>query len=89
MKFSKKLKTNKTKVNVETIECFLNQNKKEIYFSNLILIYKGNTTVTWQVMKEIVSKRKHNIQKFPITPIMNKNSVFDEKLIAYSRNTYN
>ena len=40
-------------------------------------------------MKEIVSKRKHNIQKFPITPIMNKNSVFDEKLIAYYRNTYN
>ena len=46
MKFSKKLKTNKTKVNVETIECYLNQNKKEIYFSNLILIYKGNATVT-------------------------------------------
>ena len=40
-------------------------------------------------MKEIVSKRKHNIQKFPITAIMNKNSVFDEKLIAYYRNTYN
>ena len=46
MKFSKKLKTNKTKLNVETIESYLNQNKKEIYFSNLILMYKGNTTVT-------------------------------------------
>ena len=82
MKFSKKLKTNKTKLNVETIESYLNQNKKEIYFSNLILMYKGNTTVTSQVMREIVSKRKRNIQKFPITLIMNKNSVFDEKLIA-------
>ena len=75
-------------MNVDTIESYLNHNKQEIYFSNLILIHKDNTTQTWQVMKEIISKAKHNIRKF-IKLIMNKNSVADKKLIAHSCDTYN
>ena len=66
----------------------IKQTTKSQYYSKIILHYKDNVKITWQIIKEVIRKGKLVNNLLPKHLIFNNRNIFDQKIIANSFNEY-
>ena len=66
----------------------IKQTTKSQYYSKIILHYKDNVKITWQIIKEVIGKDKLVNNLLPKHLIFNDRNIFDQKIVANSFNEY-
>ena len=66
----------------------IKQTTKSQYYSKIILHYKDNVKITWQIIKEVIGKGKLVNNLLPKYLIFNDRNIFDQKIVANSFNEY-